>query len=139
MSDANKRIMHRFFEEIFNTGALSVADEIVGVDYLNHNAAPGEKPGREGLKAFVAYLRTGFPDIHFTLDDLIAEGDQVVTRWRVTGTQQGEFAGVPPNGKTVHVTAINIHRIAGGQIQEAWLNWDALGMLQQLGVIPVPE
>ena len=138
MSTANKQILRRFFEELFNHGDLSVADEIVGANYVNHNAVPGEMPEREGLKAFVTYLRTAFPDIHFTIEDLIAAEDKVVTRFSVTGTQQGEFAGIPPTGKRVHVTGINIHRVDDGQIREAWLNWDALGMMQQLGVIPTP-
>ena len=139
MSESNKTILRRFFEELFNTGDLSVADEIVGVNYVNHDAVPGETPGREGLKAFVTHIRTAFPDIYFTIEDQIAEGDSVVTRWTVTGTQQGEFAGVPATGKSVRVKAINIHRVTGGQIQEGWLNWDALGMMQQLGVVPTPE
>lgn len=138
MSEANKTIMRRFFEELFNRGDLSGADEIVGANYVNHNAAPGEMPGREGLKTFVTYLRASFPDIHFTIEDQIAAEDKVVTRWSVTGTHQGEFAGIPATGKSVHVTAINIHRLRDGQIHEAWLQWDALGMMQQLGVIPRP-
>lgn len=134
MSTVNKQILRRFFEELFNHGDLSVADEVVGANYVNHNAVPGEMPEREGLKAFVTYLRTAFPDIHFTIEDQIAAEDKVVTRFSVTGTQQGEFAGIPPTGKWVHVTGINIHRVCDGQIHEAWLNWDALGMMQQLGV-----
>jgi steroid delta-isomerase-like uncharacterized protein len=138
-TETNKTVLKRFFEELFTRGNLSVADEIVGANYVNHNAVPGETPGREGLKGFVTYLRTAFPDIHFTVEDQIAEGDKVVTRWRVTGTQQGEFAGIPATGKPVNVTAINIHRVSNGQIQEAWLNWDTLGMMQQLGVVPAPS
>jgi steroid delta-isomerase-like uncharacterized protein len=138
MSTANKQILRRFFEELFNQGDLSVADEIVGATYLNHNAVPGEAPGREGLKAFVVYIRAAIPDIHFTIEDQIAAEDNVVTRFSVSGTQQGEFAGIPPAGKFVQVTGINIHRLGDGQIQEAWLNWDELGMMQQLGVIPTP-
>ncbi|MBE7553639.1 MAG: ester cyclase [Anaerolineales bacterium] len=138
-TETNKTVLKRFFEELFNRGDLSVADEIVGANYVNHNAVPGETPGREGLKAFVTYLRTAFPDVHFTVEDQIAEGDKVVTRWSVTGTQQGEFAGIPATGKPINVTAINIHRVSNDQIQEAWLNWDTLGMMQQLGVIPAPS
>jgi steroid delta-isomerase-like uncharacterized protein len=138
MSTANKQILHRFFEELFNQGDLSVADEIVGATYLNHNAVPGETPGREGLKAFVAYIRTAIPDIHFTIEDQIVAADKVVTRFSVSGTQQGEFAGIAPTGKFVQITGINIHRVGDGQIHEAWLNWDELGMMQQLGVIPTP-
>jgi steroid delta-isomerase-like uncharacterized protein len=138
MSTTNKEILRHFFEDLFNRGDLSVANEIVGQDYINHNPVPGETPGREGQKAFVSYLRSSFPDIHFKIEDMIAAEDKVVTRVSITGTQQGEFAGIPATGKTAHVTAINIHRIRNGQIQEGWLNWDALGMMQQLGVFPRP-
>lgn len=139
MSTANKTILSRFYKELFSRGDLSVADEIVAENYINHNPIPGESPGREGLKGFVAYLRAGFPDIHFTVDDQLAEGDKVLTCWTVTGTHQGEFAGVPATGKSVNVAGMSVHRVGSGQIQEGWNNWDALGMMQQLGVIPVPE
>ncbi len=139
MSAANKDILRRFFDQLFNAGDLSVADEIVATNYVNHNALPGEAPGREGLKAFVTLLGTAFPDLHITIEDQVAEGDKVATRFTATGTHRGEFAGIPATGKPVSVTLINIHRVSGGQIQEAWLNWDALGMMQQLGVVPGPE
>ena len=135
-TEENKAVLQRFFEEIFNQGNLSVADEIVAVDYVNNNPAPGEQSGREGLKAFAGYLRSAFPDIHFLLEDQVAEGDKVVTRWTVTGTQRGEFAGIPATGKAVSFGATNIHRVGNGRIQEGRLSWDALGMMQQLGVIP---
>ena len=136
MSAENKTILRRFFEELFNAGDLSVADEIVAADYINHNAVPGETPGREGLKQFVAYLRSAWAALHFTVEDQIAEGDKVVTRWTATGVHEGEFAGIPATGKRVTFMAINIHRVVDGQIQEGWLEWDALGMMQQLGVAP---
>ena len=139
MSNQNKLILRRFFEELFNQGNLAAADEIVGVHYLNHNAVPGETPGRAGLTQFVSYLHSAFRDLNFTIEDQLAESDKVVTRWNATGIHQGEFAGVPATGKPVVITAINIHRVVDGQIQEGWLNWDALGLLQQLGVVPAPD
>jgi steroid delta-isomerase-like uncharacterized protein len=90
------------------------------------------------LTQFIAYLRTAFRDLNFTIDDQVAEGDKVVTRWNATSLHQDAFAGVPATSKPVVITAINIHRVVDGQIQEGWLNWDALGMLQQLGVAPAP-
>ncbi len=136
MSTQNKLVLRRFFEELFNQGNLAAADEIVDVNYRNHNAAPGETPGRAGLTQFITYLRSAFRDLNFTIEDQIAEGDKVVTRWNATGIHLGEFAGVPATGKPVVITAINIHRVVDGQIQEGWLNWDGLGLLQQLGVVP---
>lgn len=124
------------FEELFNQGNLAVADAIVATDYDNHNPVPGETPGREGLKQFVAYLRSTFPDLHIAVEDQVAEGDKVTTRFTISGTQHGEFAGIPPTGRRVTVTALNIHRVVNGQIREGWLNWDALGMMQQLGALP---
>lgn len=136
MSTANKAILRRFYDELFCRGDLDVADELVASDYVNHNPVPGEMPGRKGLRAFVAYLRSSFPDLHITIEDLISAEHKVVTRMSITGTQQGEFAGIPATGKTVRVGGISIHRLQDGQIQEGWLKWDALGMMQQLGVIP---
>ena len=136
MSSENKATLRRFFEEIFNQQNLAVADEIVAADYINHNAAPGELPGREGLKQFVAYLHSANEGIRFVVEDQIAEGEKVVTRWTATATHTGEFAGIPATGKRFSLKAINIHRVVDGQIQEGWLEWDALGWMQQLGVLP---
>ncbi len=136
MSEENKAIMRRFYEDLFGSGDLSVADEIVATEFVNHNPPPGESPGREGIKEFVTLFRTAFPDIHYTVEDQIAEGDKVVTRFTMTGTHRGDFPGIPATGKPITVTAIGIHRLAGGKTQEAWFNSDLLGMMQQLGVIP---
>ena len=136
-TEANKALVRRQFEEGWNQGNLSVADEIFALDYVPHNPAiPVVIPGPEGYKQFAAMYRTVFPDIHFNVDNQIAEGDMVVTRFTITGTHQGELMGVPPTGKQVTVTGINIHRIADGKMVEGWSNTDILGMMQQLGVIP---
>ncbi len=132
MSRANKAILRRFFEEIYNQGNLAVADDLVAADYVCHNPAPGEAPGREGLKAFVAYLHRSFDDLHVTIEDQVAEGDRVATRYTIRGRQEGEFAGIPPTGKLVTITATSMHRIEDGQIRESWLNWDMLGLIRQL-------
>lgn len=137
-TQSNKSIMQRLWNEIFNQGNTKVADEIVGVNYLNHNPAPGEQPGRVGLVGFVAYLRAGFPDVHFDVEELLADGDKVTTRWRCRGTHRGEFMGIPATGRAVNVSGMAIHRIADGQLVEGWNNWDALGLLQQLGAASQP-
>ena len=137
--ESNKTILRRFFKELFNEGKLDVADEIVAEDYVNHNPAPGEPPGLEGLKAFIAGMRMSFPDGHFSIDDQIAEGDKAVTRWTFCGTNKVDFAGIPATGKQVTFSAINIHRVVDEKIQDGWLKWDTLGFMQQLGVIPTPE
>jgi len=135
MSNENKVILQRFFEELFNQGNLAAADELVAANYLNHNAVPGETPGREGLKQFVTYIHRAWADLKFVVEDQLAEGDKVTTRWTLTATHQDEFAGIPATGKQVVIQAINIHRVVDGQIQEGWLEWDALGMMQQLGAL----
>jgi steroid delta-isomerase-like uncharacterized protein len=137
-AESNKTTLRRFFEELFNEGNLEVAGEIVAEDYVNHNPAPGEPPGLEGLKAFIAGMRTSFPDGHFSIDDQIAEGDKAVTRWTFHGTHKADFAGIPATGKRVTFSAINIHRVVDGVIQDGWLKWDTLDFMQQLGVIPTP-
>lgn len=133
MSTQHKLILRRFFEELFNQGNLAAADEIVSASYVNHNAAPGERPGRTGLTQFVADIHCAFRDLNVTIEEQLVDGDKVTTRWTVTGIHQGEFAGIPATGKAIAITAINIHRVTNGQIQEGWLNWNALGFLQQVG------
>ena len=140
-AEYNKAIVRRWYQEIFAQGNLALSDEICAADYLNHDpsAPPGGWPrGPEGTKAIVATYRGAFPDVQFTIEDQVAEGDKVVTRWTGRGTHTGPLMGMPPTGKSMTVTGISIERIADGKIAETWVNFDALGMLQQLGVAPVP-
>ena len=136
MSSENKAIIRRMYEEIFNQQAFAVADEIVAADYINHNPAPGELPGREGLKQFAAYLHSANEGIRFVIEDQIAEGEKVASRLTITGKHTGEFAGIPATGKRYTSKALVIHRVVDGHMQEGWLEWDALGWMQQIGVIP---
>ena len=95
--------------------------------------------GIEGLKQFVSMIRSALPDLRITLEDDIAEGNKVVSRWGAQGTHQGELMGIAPTGNHVAITGITIHRIENGKIVEEWENWDALGLMQQIGAIPSPE
>jgi len=104
-------------------------------NYILHDTT-GPVSGAEGLKQFITVFRTGFPDLHFTIEDMIAEGDRVVWRYTARGTQRGELMGIPPTGKQATVTGMVCSRFANGKWAEDWSNFDALGMLQQLGVIP---
>ena len=133
-TEENKAIIRRYFEELFNQGNLSVADEIIAEGY--QSTLPGVGPGPDGQKQFYQMYQAAFPNLHFTIEDMIAEGDKVVTRWTARATHQGEFQGIAPTGKQVTVSGISIDRIADGKMQETWTNYDQLGMLQQLGVIP---
>ena len=136
MSEQNKAIARRIFEEVWNQGNLDAIDELLAANFVNHGSPPEIPSNREGFKQFVAMYRAAFPDTHLHVEDQIAEGDRVVTRWSGHGTHQGELMGIPPTNKQVTVTGIGIDRIAGGQIVESWGEFDQMGMMQQLGVIP---
>ena len=137
-TESNKVVARRFLEEIFGQGKLAVADEIVAPDHVDRGpgALPGLPPGPEGSKMVVTVYRNAFPDIQFTIDEQIAEGDKVVTRWTGFGTHKGVLAGIPPTGKSATVTGIGVDRIVNGKIVESWGIFDQFGMLQQLGIIP---
>lgn len=140
MSHQNRMQVRRAIEEIWNRGNYAVLDEFVARDLVVHASTPGaEIHGAEGAMQFYVALRAAFPDLHFTIEDQIAEGDRVVTRWSATGTHDGEFQGIPPTGKQVTLTGIDIDRLANGKVVECWPQVDELGLLQQLGVIPAPE
>ena len=134
-AEQHKMIIQRWIEEAWNNGNLAVADEVYSADYFLHDPA---RPihGTEALKQFVATFQIGYPDIHATIEDMIAEGDKLVWRYTVRGTHKGEFMGIAPTGKSITLTGILISRFAGDKVVEDWNNYDALGMLQQLGVTP---
>jgi steroid delta-isomerase-like uncharacterized protein len=137
MSEEHKAIARRWVEELWSQGNTSVADEIIASNYTVHDpGTPGRAGGVEGEKHAIAMYRTVFPDLRFTMEEMIAEGDRVVVRWTTRGTHRGVLMGIPPTGKQVVVTGISILRMAHRKIAEHRLNWDTLGMLQQLGVVP---
>ncbi len=140
VSEENKALIRRIPEELYNEGNLAVADEVMAADYVEHfPLPPGWPSGLEGLRQFVTMLRTAFPDFRYTIEDEIAEGDMVVIRLTASGTQRGEFMGIPPTGNRATWTEIHVCRIADGKLVEHWANLDQLGMMQQLGVIPSPS
>jgi steroid delta-isomerase-like uncharacterized protein len=135
--EENKTVIRRFLEEIFEGGNLELVDELIAPDYVLHDpSVPGEVEGPEAMKQYINMYRTAFPDTRFTVEDQIAEGDEVVTRWTGQGTNEGELMGIPPTGQQVTVTGITFDLVSGGKMQETWVNYDALGMMQQLGVVP---
>ncbi|MDX1522801.1 MAG: ester cyclase [Anaerolineae bacterium] len=138
MSDENKAVVRRFFQEVFDNGNLEAIDQLMAADVVDHELPPGLPPGREGTKAFLGMFLSAFPGMKMTIEDEMADGDKVVTRWTVTGTHTGELMGIPPTNKQVTVAGIDINRVAGGQIAEHWGQFDQMGMMQQLGVIPTP-
>ena len=136
--EANKTLVRRGWEEIWNKGNLSIADEQYAPNYILHMPDNPDMHGPVGHSQVVMMYRTAFPDLHFTIEDQIAEGDKVVNRVTARGTHQGELMGIPPTGKQMTVSGITIDRVAGGKLVESWATWDFLGLMQQLGVIPAP-
>ena len=127
-AEENKALVRREQEELWNhTGNLDAAEELFAPDYI------------EAAKQEAADFRRGFPDVVSTIEDLIAEGNKVVARWRSHATHQGEYMGIPPSGKEVEFTGISVYRIEAGKIAESWNVEDQLGLMQQIGAIPEPE
>jgi steroid delta-isomerase-like uncharacterized protein len=137
MHEDNKEIARRLIEELFNQGKLDVVDELIAPGMIGHDPAlPEPTRGPEGVRELVSGYRAGFPDLSLRIEDQCAEGDLVCTRWTAIGTNSGDFWGMPATGKQGTVTGITIDRIIGGRIAESWTNWDALGLMQQLGIVP---
>jgi steroid delta-isomerase-like uncharacterized protein len=136
MSEENKALARRW-ADIFAQGNLDLVDEIYASDFVGHDPAmPEDMRGVEGAREFYSLYQSAFPDAEITIEDQIAEGDMVVTRWTGRGTHRGDLMGVPPSGNRVEVAGITISRIEGGKVTEEWDNYDALGMMQQIGAIP---
>jgi steroid delta-isomerase-like uncharacterized protein len=139
MSAANKELSRRF-TELFSTGDEALAEEILSSDVVFHGTTgDGELHGIDEMKAFVAGYRRAFPDARSTVEDQVAEGDKVVTRWRARGTHRGELGPIPPTGRAFEIEGVTIERIAGGRVTEVWVARDELGLLRQLGLVPEPE
>ena len=136
MAKDNLEKSRGIFEEVWNQKRVEKIDELVATDYIHHDVLSPDRKGIDAYKQFVHHYRNAFPDIHFKIEDEIADGDTVVIRWTVTGTHNGDLPGLPRTGKAISVTGITIARLSDGKFVEAWNNWDALGMMQQLGAVP---
>jgi predicted ester cyclase len=137
MTEHNKEIARRVIEEVFSQGRMEVADELIAPGAISHDPAlPEPSRGPEGVRDAASGYRAGFPDLTIRIEDQCAEGDLVCTRWTAVGTNDGDFWGLSPTGRQATVTGITIDRITGDKIVESWTNWDALGLMQQLGVVP---
>jgi steroid delta-isomerase-like uncharacterized protein len=139
MSNANKEIVRRKFEAL-SEGSLVALDEAIADEIVSYDPSePGPLRGREAYRAGVEAYLNAFPGMQARVEDQVEEGDTVATRWTVTGTHGGELLGLPPTGKEVAFTGIDIHRIENGRIVEEWTSWDALGLMRQLGLLPEDE
>lgn len=135
-AEENKAKIRRIIEEVANKGNMAVADEVIDKNYVYHGSGGQEYKGPEGFKQYMAAVRQAFPDVHMTIEDIVAEGDKVVHRARMKGTFKGEFMGMAPTGKQVDMSMINVSRFAGNKETEAWQYFDTLAMMQQLGATP---
>ena len=137
MSEQNKTNVRRLFEEVWNKGYVPVADELFAPTYTHHDSStPDLGRGPESEKKRVTLYRNAFPDIRFTIEDMLAEGETVVARWSCRGTHKGDLNGIAPTGKQFNINGISIARFTNGKMFEGCVNWDALGLMQQLGVVP---
>ncbi len=136
MSEQNKAVTQRFYDEVFNVGNVELVDELFSSDFADHEEFPGISPDRSGVKQWVTAMRTAFPDARMDVKDMIAEGDKVVARTTMSGTQQGEFVGMPATGKSMSVTTVDIVRLVDGKLVEHWGATDTAGMMEQLGHLP---
>ena len=141
MSTKDLKAFERRFVEEYNKGkvaAMAVIDEICATNFVYHGGM-GDLRGLKDYKQSMSVWYDAFPDFHITIDDMLVEGDKVVVRYTMTGTHKGEFMGIPATNKKVTIWVIQIDRVAGGKRVEGWMRLDTLGMMQQLGVIPIPK
>jgi predicted ester cyclase len=136
-TEENKALARRLIEEAWNQGNLAIVDELMDPGHVGHHSmVPNLPPSRDLYKQFIIRTRTAFPDLHATIEDQVAEGDLVMTRWSVQGTHQGMFQGHSPTGKQMTVTGIVIDRIVDGKAVEGWMEMDTFHQMRQLGLMP---
>ena len=137
----NKEKMRRVLEEAFGQGKVEIVDEVLHSDFVCYdpNSESGEISGADTIKGEIEYFRNAVPDLTYTVEDQVVGRDKVVSRYTVSGTHQGEFFSIPGSGKRIEMTGINIDRFdESGKLVEEWSEYDLLGAMQQMGVIPVP-
>ena len=137
-AENNKAIDLRFVEEVLNQHDLDVLPELVAEDFVEQNPPPGQGPGREGLRQFLAQMFEAFPDLRWRVEEMVAEGDRVAAWSTWTGTHRGMFFGVPPSGRSVSVEAWTIYYVRDGKLAESRIIMDMMGLMQQLGAISGP-
>lgn len=136
MSEQNKALARRFYEDIMNKKMVDAIDELCSQDFIDHSAFPGQAPGIQGLKDSFSMFTKAFPDMGVEIEQMVAEGDTVVTRFTLTGTHKGELMGAAPTGKKITFHAIDMLRVSGGKVVEAWHQGDEMMAMTQLGVKP---
>ena len=135
----NKQVIRDFLEEVINQGRLERADALVKSDFIELDPLPGQQQGREGLKDVIGHIRSAFPDTRWVVDEMVAEGDKVVTRFHWTGTHLESFLGIAATGKPVKVIGVVIDRLEEGKMADSRILMNELSLMQQLGVLPNPQ
>jgi steroid delta-isomerase-like uncharacterized protein len=140
-AEANATTARRILDEAWNAGNIEVLDELCAPDCIEHDLSMHEEViGLEANKERIRGYREAMPDVHVTIDDLVASGDRVVTRWHASGTNDGELMGNPPTHRSIEITGMSIDRFdSGGRLAETWDQWDNLSFMQQLGLAPSME
>ena len=136
--DQNKAVVRKFEEEFKNNANHAIVDELMSKDYRAHGIGPAPLD-RDGIKQLGKAIVAAFPDVHVTIESVVAEGDVVVTRCSGKGTHKGPFQGVPATNKPIAFTEMHMYKLAGGKIVEQWSNIDILAILAQIGAIPAPK
>lgn len=129
---ANKALVQRFYTEVFVNWNWELVDEVVSPQFRSHDWSEGSATGPQAFRAFYTGVQSAFPDTRYEVDDLIAEGDRVVVRWRLLGTHQGDFAGIAPTGRPITLKGIAIYRVANGMLMERWVVYDMYGLIEQI-------
>ena len=136
----NKQIVRRLMEECWNQGKVNVVSELLANNCRFHDEVfPHLTSGADNLRRHIESCRSGFPDLKFTIDDTIAERDEVVVHWTATGTHKGPFLGMQPTNKKANVSGTSIYRVENSKIVESWANWNLMSMMQQLGIAQAPQ
>jgi predicted ester cyclase len=135
LAAANKELVRRFYRDVYVHWNMKVADEVVSPQFRSHDWPQGGPTGPKAFRDYYSALRSALPDARYEVDDLIAEDDRVVVRWRLLGTQTGAFRGIAPTGRPIVLKGIAIYRVSGGRLMERWVVSDVYGVLEELGAL----
>ena len=131
----NKALLRRFYEEVYGDWNMALVDEVVSPRFTSHDWPEDGPTGPQAFRDYYAAIRTAVPDARYEVDDLIAEGDRVVVRWRLLGTHEGDFRGIAPTGRAITLKGIAIYRVDDGKLMERWVVSDLHGMLEESGEV----
>ena len=137
--ETNKAIVRRLIEQVWNDSRVDLIEEFYTEDVVDHIVGISSKPGQDGVRESANVILNAFPDLHLAIDDEIAEGDKVVIRWTMTGSQKGELLGIPATSKQVTQSGMTVYRLVNARVAELWFLTDKLRMMQQLGVTTIPD